>query len=295
MQNYVLTCSSTVDLSNEFLKELKVDYIEFQYQINDEIYSDDLGETISSKEFYDLMRKGANTKTSQININGYIEFFKPYLEKNLDVIHIELSSGLSGSINSAQMARDMLLEEYPDRKIVVIDSLAASAGFGLLVTKAANLKLANYSFDNLVAWIENNKLNVHHWFFSTDLSYYVKGGRITQTAGFVGTVLNINPLLNVSDEGKLIPRFKVIGKKRVIRNIVNKMVEFATNRINYNDICYITHADALDDANAVKALIESKFPNLKEEIKIFNIGTTIGSHTGPGTVALFFIGDKRDD
>ncbi|HHT55943.1 MAG TPA: DegV family EDD domain-containing protein, partial [Acholeplasma sp.] len=177
MKNYVLTCSSTVDLSNEYLKALNINYIEFNYQINSDVYKDDMGKTISSKEFYDLMRNGTTTKTSQINANEYIEFFKPFLENNYDVLHVELSSGLSGSYNSAMLAKGILEEDYPNNKVIIIDSLAASAGYGLLMTYAAKFKDSGYSIDELSDWIDNNKLNLHHWFYSTDLSYYVKGGR----------------------------------------------------------------------------------------------------------------------
>src|SRR5690554_6634950 len=254
-----------------------------------------MGKTISSKEFYNLMRSGASTKTSQINANEYIEFFKPFLENNQDVLHVEISSGLSGSYNSAMLAKSILEEEYPNNKITIIDSLAASAGYGLLVTTAAKLRDNNYSFDELVDWINDNKLNLHHWFYSTDLSYYVKGGTITQTAGFVGSLLNLCPLLNVDNKGKLVPRHKVVGKKRVMKRIVSQMKEFALNNLEYNGKCFISHADILDDAKEVAARIEEEFPNLEGKVEIFNIGTTIGSHTGPGTLALFFMGDTRNE
>jgi DegV family protein with EDD domain len=295
MKNYVLTCSSTVDLSTEYLKALNINYIEFNYQINNDVYKDDMGKTISSKEFYDLMRNGATTKTSQINVNDYIEFFKSFLENNYDVLHVELSSGLSGSYNSAMLAKGILEEDYPNNKIIIIDSLAASAGYGLLMTYAAKFKDSGYSIDELSNWIENNKLNLHHWFYSTDLSYYVKGGRITQTAGFVGSLLNLCPLLNVDSRGKLIPRHKVVGKKRVMKRIVNQMKEFATDKLEYNGKCFISHADILEDAKEVARRIEEDFPNLDGNVEIFNIGTTIGSHTGPGTLAVFFMGDERND
>lgn len=295
MKNYVLTCSSTVDLSNEYLKALNINYIEFNYQINNDVYKDDMGKTISSKEFYDLMRNGATTKTSQINVNDYIEFFKSFLENNYDVLHVELSSGLSGSYNSAMLAKGILEEDYPNNKIIIIDSLAASAGYGLLMTYAAKFKDSGYSIDELSNWIENNKLNLHHWFYSTDLSYYVKGGRITQTAGFVGSLLNLCPLLNVDSKGKLIPRHKVVGKKRVMKRIVNQMKEFATDKLEYSGKCFISHADILEDAKEVARRIEEDFPNLDGNVEIFNIGTTIGSHTGPGTLAVFFMGDERND
>ncbi|HHT55308.1 MAG TPA: DegV family protein, partial [Acholeplasma sp.] len=205
------------------------------------------------------------------------------------------SSGLSGSYNSAMIAKEILEEDYPNNKIIIIDSLAASAGYGLLMTYAAKFKDSGYSIDELSNWIDNNKLNLHHWFYSTDLSYYVKGGRITQTAGFVGSLLNLCPLLNVDSKGKLIPRHKVVGKKRVMKRIVNQMKEFASDKLEYSGKCFISHADILEDAKEVARRIEEDFPNLDGNVEIFNIGTTIGSHTGPGTLALFFMGDERID
>lgn len=294
MKKYILTCSSTVDLSNEYLKSIDVNYLSFHYQLDDKEYKDDMGITISSKDFYDKMRKGSSTKTSQVNASEYIDFFRPLLEQNKDVLHIELSSGLSGSYNSALIAKEMLSEEFPNNNLVIVDSLAASAGYGLFIDSVSKLRDQGLTLDETVKWIDANKLNLHHWFYSTDLSYYVKGGRITQTAGFVGTMLNLNPLLNVDNKGKLVPRHKVIGKKRVMNKIVDQMVQFAIDKKDYNGKCFISHADCLEDAKTVAAKIENLFPNLEGSVEIFNIGTTIGSHTGPGTLALFFFGDKRE-
>lgn len=294
MKKYILTCSSTVDLSNEYLKSIDVKYLSFHYQLDDKEYKDDMGITISSKDFYDKMRKGSSTKTSQVNASEYIDFFRPLLEQNKDVLHIELSSGLSGSYNSALIAKEMLSEEFPNNNLVIVDSLAASAGYGLFIDSVSKLRDQGLTMEETVKWIDANKLNLHHWFYSTDLSYYVKGGRITQTAGFVGTMLNLNPLLNVDNKGKLVPRHKVIGKKRVMNKIVDQMVQFAIDKKDYNGKCFISHADCLEDAKTVAAKIENLFPNLEGSVEIFNIGTTIGSHTGPGTLALFFFGDKRE-
>lgn len=295
MKKYILTCSSTVDLDNEYLEKRNIEYVSFHYLLNDEEQIDDLGKSISAKEFYDLMRNGATTKTSQVNVNEYIEFFSKHLDNGLDVLHIELSSGLSGSCNSAMLAKEMLKEKYPNNQVYVVDSLAASSGFGLLIDQLATLRDQGLSIEELYKWAEENKLKLHHWFYSTDLSYYVKGGRITQTAGFVGSILHLCPLLNVNDEGKLTPRFKIIGKKRVIKKIVSKMEEFAEDGLNYSGKCFISHADCLEDAKQVAESVESTFPNLNGKVEVFNIGTTIGSHTGPGTLALFFWGAQRDE
>lgn len=291
--SYILSCCSTADLSKEDFLEKNISYVCFHFSLNDKVYTDDLGESISISDFYQAMRSGVQTKTSQVNVGEFIEYFTPFLEKGLDIFHVCLSSGLSGVYNSANIAKKELEEKYPDRNIYIVDSLGASSGYGLLMSQLASLRDQGYSMQELFNWTNLHKLELHHWFFSTDLSFYVKGGRISKVSGFVGTALNICPLLNVNDTGHLIPRFKVRGKKKVIKEIVSKMEEFARDGKNYEDNCYISHSDCLEDAKEVASLIEQSFPRLKGKIKIYNVGTTIGSHTGPGTVALFFWGTKR--
>ena len=295
MAGYVLSCCSTADLSEEHFNSRDIQYICFHYSLNGESYPDDLGKSIPFPDFYKAMADGAETKTSQINADEYREYFEGFLKQGKDILHVTLSSGISGSINSALIARDMLAEKYPDRKIIVEDSLAASSGYGLLMDKLADLRDDGMEIDELHQWLVDNRLRVHHWFFSTDLSFYVKGGRISKVSGFVGSVLNICPLLNVSDKGKLIPRYKIRSKRKVIEAIVGKMTEFADDRLDYSGKCYICHSACIEDAEAVAALVEEKFPKLDGKVLINDIGTTIGSHTGPGTVALFFWGDKRVD
>lgn len=295
MSDYVLSCCSTADLSKEHFEKRNIKYTCFKYYLDDVCYPDDLGQTITFDKFYQRMVDGADTKTSQINADEYITYLEPFLQDGKDIIHLCLSSGISGAYNSAMIAKSELEEKYPDRKIYIIDSLAASSGFGLLMDKAADLRDEGMSIDELNEWIEKNKLKMHHWFFSTDLTFFVKGGRVSKTAGFVGGILNICPLLNVNYEGKLIPREKIRTKKKVIAAIVNKMEQYAEDGLAYADKCYISNSACLEDATAVAELIESKFPNLKGKVLINSIGTTIGSHTGPGTVALFFWGKERED
>ena len=206
-----------------------------------------------------------------------------------------MSSGLSGAINSANLAKQMLEDEYPDRKIYIVDSLGASSGYGLIMDTLAGLRDQGMSIDELRDWAEANKLRMHHWFFSTDLTFYIKGGRISKTSGFIGGMLNICPLLNMDYRGLLIPRFKIRGKKKVINEIVKKMEACAENGHDYSGKCYISMSACYDDARAVADQVEAKFPKLNGKVEINNIGTTIGSHTGPGTVALFFWGNERVD
>lgn len=293
MSSYILSCCSTADLSKEHFEKREIHYICFHFELDGKQYADDLGQSIPFDEFYQAMTNGADTKTSQINMEEFIEYFEPFLKEGKDILHLTLSSGISGVINSAKLAADELSEKYPERKIYVIDSLAASSGYGLLMDKLADLRDEGMDIDSLAKWINENLLNLHHWFFSSDLTFFIKGGRVSKTSGFVGNMLNICPLLNVSFEGKLIPRHKIRTKKKVIRAIADKMIEHAQNGTDYNGKCYISHSACYEDARAVADIIEQTFSKLNGKVEIYSIGTVIGSHTGPGTVALFFWGDKR--
>ena len=295
MQDFILSCCSTADLTKEHFEKRNINYICMHYYLDEVHYLDDLGQSMGFDEFYKAMQNGAETKTSQINAAEFKEYFEGFLKEGKDVLHVSLSSGISGTFNSANIAKDMLLEKYPDRKIYVVDSLTASSGFGLMMDKLADLRDDGCTIDEVYEWITANRLKLHAWFFSTDLTFFVKGGRVTKTAGFVGNILNICPLLNVDYQGKLIPRYKIRTKRKVIEAIVAQMEQFAENGLEYNGKCYISQSACVEDAEAVAKLVESKFPKLNGKVLINNIGTTIGSHTGPGTVALFFWGTERND
>ena len=236
MADYILSCCSTADLSKEHFDSREIHYICFHFMLDGVDYPDDLGVSVPFDEFYRRMAEGSDTRTSQVNVSEYVEYFTPFLEAGKDVLHVSLSGGL-----------------------------------------------------------EAHKLDVHHWFFSTDLTFYIKGGRVSKTAGFIGTILGICPLLNMDDKGRLIPREKIRTKKRVIREIVDKMEQFAEGGLDYSGKCYISESACMEDAKAVAALVEARFPHLNGKVEINSIGTTIGSHTGPGTVALFFFGTPRRD
>lgn len=295
MGDYVISCCSTADLTKEHFEKRDIHYICFHYELDGKQYPDDLGQSVPFDEFYQAMKDGADTRTSQINEAEFEAYFEPFLKEGKDIVHACLSSGITGVINSANLAKEALLEKYPDRKIYIIDSLAASSGFGLLMDKLADLRDGGMSAEELVAWTEANKKKLQHWFFSTDLTFFVKGGRVTKTAGFVGGVLNICPLLNVDFEGKLIPRYKIRTKKKVIEAIVEQMKLNAQDGLDYSGKCYISNSACYEDAKAVADLVEAQFPKLNGKVEINHIGTTIGSHTGPGTVALFFWGAERID
>lgn len=295
MSKYVISCCSTADLSKEQMEARGLHYICFHYELNGKEYADDLGQSMPFDRFYkEMAAEGATTKTSQVNAEEYEEYFESFLKEGYDVLHLTLSSGISGSINSANIAREELMERYPDRKLYVLDSLGASSGYGLLMDKLCDLRDEGKSIDEVYEWAKENRLKLQHWFFSTDLTFYIRGGRISKTAGTIGNILNICPLLNVDGEGKLIPREKIRGKRRVIQQIVKKMEEHAQNGTEYNGKCYISESACMEDAEAVAKLVEERFPKLNGRVEINSIGTTIGSHTGPGTVALFFWGDERE-
>ena len=295
MADFILSCCSTADLSREHFEKRGISFICFHFELDGTPYMDDLGKSIPFDEFYQRMTDGADTKTSQINVEEYCEYFEHFLQEGKDILHLTLSSGISGSVNSARIAQGMLREKYPERNIFIVDSLAASSGYGLLMDKLADLRDEGKSIDEVRDWAEENKKKLQHWFFSTDLTFYVKGGRVSKTAGFIGNVMNICPLLNVNFEGKLIPRQKVRTKKKVIAEIVDRMEQNAENGLDYDGKCYISNSACEEDAKAVAELVEARFPKLNGKVEINSIGTTIGSHTGPGTVALFFWGKERVD
>ena len=295
MADYIISGCSIADLNEQHFIDRDIQYVCFHYELDGVQYRDDLGKTMSLDDFYTAMQKGADTKTSQVNAGEFVEYFKPFLDAGKDIIHVCISSGISGTVNAANVAKDTLEQEYPDRKIYIVDSLTASSGVGLILDKMADLRDEGYTIDQLYEWVEENKLKAHAWFFTTDLTFFVKGGRVSKVSGWAGTILKICPLLNVAFNGKLVPREKIRTKAKVISAIVDKMVTLADNRTDYNEKCFLSHSACFEDAEAVAKLINEKIPGTQGKTFINNIGTTIGSHTGPGTVALFFWGDKRED
>ena len=293
MHPYILSCCSIVDLTPEYLQKRNIEFIPFHYTLNGKEYIDDMGQTVSSADFYQAMTDGADVSTSQVNVEEYCNYFRSFLSPGHDVLHITLSSGLSGSFNSARIATEMLREEFPDRKLYVVDSLAASAGAGLFVDAVADRRDAGDDIETAYQWAEDNKLNMHHWFTASDLTWFVKGGRVSKAAGWFGTALKICPVLNVDNLGRLSPRFKIRGKQNSLKELVRQMVEHADGGKHYSGKCFISNTACYDDARFVADDIEKLFPNLNGPVQISNIGTTIGSHCGPGTVALFFWGDTR--
>ncbi len=294
MGDYIISCCSTADVTEEYLKEKNIEHICFHYYLDDKAYVDDLYKSMSPEDFYGAMVDGAMTKTSQVNAEEFTTYFRGFLEKGMDVIHLTLASGISGVINSARIAADELSQEFPDRKLIVFDSLTASAGYGLFMDKLASLRDEGLSFDELVKWTKEHIQNQNTWFFTTDLTFLIRGGRVSKLSGWFGTALNICPLMNINDEGKLIPRQKCRGKKLVKKAAVAAIKERIQNGADYDENIFITHSVCYDDAREVADMLEAEFPKMKEKIQIFDIGPTIGSHTGPGTVAIGFWGRKKE-
>ena len=294
MNPYVISCCSTADLSEEHFRSRNISYICFHFELDGVEYPDDLGKSIPFDEFYRRMANGASTKTSQINVEEFTEYFEPFLKEGKDILHVSLSSGISGVFNSASLARNLLMQKYPERTILIVDSLGASSGYGLFMDRLADLRDEGYSIQELYEWAMKNRLRLNHWFFSTDLTFYIRGGRVSKTSGFIGTILKICPLLNMNRLGQLIPREKIRTKKKVIQAIVTRMKECADNGTDYSGKCYISHSACYEDARAVADLVEAAFPKLNGKVEIYSVGTTIGSHTGPGTVALVFWGKERN-
>ncbi|MBQ4059052.1 MAG: DegV family protein [Lachnospiraceae bacterium] len=292
MSNYIISCCSTADLNQSYFDDNKVPFACFQFFVDDVMYEDNLGKSMDFATFYQKMRDGAMTRTSQVNAEGYIEMLRPYLEEGKDVLHITLSSGISGTYNSACIAKNMLSEEFPDRTIYVIDSLTASVGYGLLVDTALAKQREGMDIHTLNQWILDNRLKLKLWLMVSDLTYLVRGGRVSKASGAIGNLLNICPLIDFDVEGKLSVREKVRTKKKALKTQVEKMKESASGGTEYNGKCFISHSDCLEDAKTLAAMVEEAFPNLNGPVEISNIGTVIGSHTGPGAVVLCYWGDE---
>ncbi len=293
MERFILSCCSTADLSKEHFEKREINYVCFHYYLDEAYYPDDLGQSMPFAEFYRAMENGAMTKTSQVNVAEYEEYFESFLREGKDILHLSLSSGISGAYNSAMVAKNMLEEKYPDRKIYVVDSTCAACGYGMLMDTLADMRDAGKSIDEVHDWAEANKNRVQHWFTATDLTYLIRGGRVSKASGFVGTMLNICPVLCVAPDGTLKAVQKVRTKKKVLEALVNKVLENVENGAEYEDKCYVGHSACEEDAKTLIGMIEEKLPHLKGKVVLGNIGTVIGSHTGPGTVVVCFFGKER--
>lgn len=287
MNEFVIVSDSTVDLPKEYLQSKQVPIISLSYIMDGVTYEEMDG--LSHKEFFEKLRAGSLPTTSQINPEQAREALEPFAKEGKDILYIGFSSGLSGSYNSVRMAAEDLKEEYPDINIIAIDSLCACMGEGLLLYKALELKEHGMSMEEIAKWVEANKLHICHNVTVDDLNHLHRGGRISKTTAVVGSMIKIKPIIHMSDEGKLIVIGKERGRKKSLVSIVDRMEKQMQGYDN--DIVMITHGDCIEDAEFVKKQVEERFGI--HNVMINGIGSVIGSHTGAGVVAVFFMGDKR--
>ncbi len=287
MRDYVITVNSTVDLPKEWLEERSVPVVPLRYTIDGQTYEDMSG--LTAKEFFDKLREGKMSVTSQVNPEEARAALEPFLKEGKDILHLAFSSGLSGTCNSMKIAGEELKEEYPEAKIIVIDTLCACLGEALLLYKALQQKEAGKTIEETAAWVEENKLHICHDVTVDDLNHLHRGGRVSKATAVVGTMVKIKPIIHMDDNGKL----QVVGKERGRKKSLNKIVDMAVEQSEGwdNDIIMITHGDCIEDAEYVAGLVREKMGI--DNILINNIGTVIGSHTGPGVVAVFCMGNKR--
>lgn len=285
----ILFTDSCCDLPISFVNENNIQVMPIIVNINGEDIPDDLGKSISHKDFYSLIRNGKLPKTSQVNVDTFERNFKKYVREGYSIIYIGFSSALSGCVNSARLAKEIIDEEIKDADITIVDTKSASMGLGLLVYYAANMLKEGKSKEDIVNWLENNKLKVNHWFTVDDLNHLKRGGRVSSTVAIVGTMLSIKPIMHVDNEGRLIPISKVKGRKKAIKVLCDKLKEKILD--SENQTVFISHGDCIQEAENLKGLILSEVK--VKEIIINNIGPAVGSHSGPGTLALFFIGNSR--
>ena len=290
MKNFIITTDTTCDLPAEYIRAHGIGMLSLTYTLNETTYSWE--QPLPVKDFYDHMRNGSLPTTSQANPEEAKALFEQIIrEQDADILHIAFSSGLSGSYNSSRIAANELLEDYPEHRIIVVDSLCASLGEGLLVHKAVCLKEQGSSLDETAAWLEENKLHLVHNFTVDDLFHLYRGGRVSKTAAFVGTMINLKPILHVDDEGHLIPLAKVRGRKKSLAALVDAMEKQVGGWRDKNDIIFISHGDCEEEAQLVADLIKKRLGY--ESFLINYVGPTIGAHTGPGVIALFYMGDFR--
>ncbi|MBR4942215.1 MAG: DegV family protein [Clostridia bacterium] len=290
---FILSCESTLDIPYSYIEKRGLPVLFYNYTVDGTQYIDDMGRDPNAlPNFYDMLKNGKLPNTTQLNPQQYYDYLEKVSEKG-DVLHIAFSSGLSGSVNSAYIALDMLKEAYPERKIVVIDSTCASSGLGLLVDEIADMRDRGCSIDEAEKWARENLCRIHSQFFTTDMKFLRRSGRVSGAAAAVATVLNICPIMHLNRAGKIIAYSKVRGKKKAIDMTVSEMLTHAENGADYGKKCFISHSDCIETAKEVQQAIENSFPKLAGKVRIYDIGTIIASHTGPGTVAVFFFGDER--
>ncbi|WP_430597841.1 DegV family protein [Enterococcus sp. AZ177] len=286
---FKLMTDSCCDLPYTYLEANDVDFISMTIQINGKELVDDLGKTFDYDWFLQEIKTGGMPTTSQVNVGRYIEFFRPFVEKQIPIVYLAFSSGLSGSYQSAMQAVDILKEEHPDAVIYVVDTKAASLGEGLLVSEVIELKANGHSIDEILLWLSDNTMTVHSWVTVDDLKHLERGGRISKAAATIGGLMNVKPIIVVDDQGKLQNIGKVRGRSKALKKLADETVQGMTEPLKQT--VFIAYAGDLESAERVKALIEEKIQ--VKEIRLHPLGPTITSHTGNGCIAVFSRGKKR--
>ena len=289
MKKFMIITDGNSDLTDAYAKEHNIRLIPLYYNMDDKIYGGD--DTLSPEEFYAKMREGKMPTTMAVNPEVVEKTFRSVIDEGYDILHIAFSSALSGSYNVTAMVGQQLCEELPDAKIVVIDSLSASLGQGLLVHKANELRNSGATLEETAAWVEENKLHLCHQFTVDNLFHLYRGGRVSKTTAVLGTLIQVKPVLHVDNEGRLIAIGKVRGRKKSLNALVDKMEETIGSYRDQNDIIFISHGDCIEDAKYVADRVKERFGIDKFHIDMVN--PTIGAHSGPGTIALFYLGEKR--
>ena len=290
---FILSCESTVDMPYSYMEKRNIPVLFYQYNVDGFDYQDDmLRDPEALNRFYQFLAQGKIPKTSQVNESEYEQYLASLLEKG-DVLHIAFGSGMTRSVENAKVAAELLRRQYPDRQLVIVDSTCSSSGYGMLVDYAADLRDEGKTIDETASWVLENCHRIHHQFFSTELDYYRKSGRMSGPAAMIGTVLNICPIMRLNDQGKIIAYDKVRGKKKAIMRTIDTMEAHAEGGTQYAGKCFISHSKCREDAELTKRLLKERFPLIQGDIPIYDIGTIIASHCGPGTVAVYFVGDLR--
>ena len=287
--SYIIMTDSDSDLPFALQQEMNIPVVKMPYTLDGQEYLDDLGQTMDHKTYYDKMRAGAHPTTSALNEFVYLEYFEPILAEGNDLLFIAFSSQLSATINAVYSAREQLLEKYPERRFIVVDTLSISGPQTLLVIKAHEMYKSGASIEDVAAWLEENKLRAQAWFTVDDLVYLKRGGRVSSAAAAIGTLLDLKPILTETCEGKLAAAEKVRGRRKAMNYIVDKAVENIEDPTE--SIALVLHADIPADAERLRDLAAAKLPELT--LRIENVGPVIGAHAGPGALALCFIGKKR--
>ena len=289
MGKYVIMTDSSCDLSEEYIKEHGLDVLNLLYNMDGTIYGED--KTMDIKEFYAKMRGGSMPTTMAVNPEDVANAMRRHLEQGEDILYVAFSSGLSASCQNAVLGANDVRDEFPDRKIIVVDSLCASMGQGLFVHYALKRQAEGMSLEENVRWLEEHKRNICHQFTVDDLHHLHRGGRVSKATAILGTMINVKPVLHVDDEGKLISLYNVRGRKKSLQALVSNMEKTIGGFENENDDIFISHGDCMDDVLYLEKLIEEKFG--KKNFYVNYVGAVIGAHSGPGTMALFYLGNKR--